>query len=418
SRDVLEMNRVVYPEADEHPLHDPRVQVHVEDGRFFLQSTDRRFDLITAEPPPPSVAGVVNLYSREYFELLYDRLAEGGMVTYWLPLHDLSEGSAKAVIRAFCDAFADCSLWHGQWTNLMLMGTRNAGGPVSPDHFMRQWSDPALVDELAALGFERPEQLGALFIGDAGFVQETLPGALPVTDDFPRRIISPSHDTQEMGRLFRLWTDVDAARGRFERSELIGRLWPSETREETLPFFEFQDMINDRWFSPRAGHEVAIEDVHRLLTETPLKVPILWLLGSSGDAQRVLEEVEAIDRENPQFYYHQGIRELSERNFPEAARLFEKAEIQESLRVKAFRFRVYATAMAGRLEEAKKLSRDGLEAYLREHFEDLRARGVAVPETYELTLPPFWAWMKQELGIDPAADFLKEKKPGKGGFSP
>ena len=52
--------------------------MHIEDGRYFLQTTDRQFDLITGEPPPPGIAGVENLYSREYFQLIHDRLADGG----------------------------------------------------------------------------------------------------------------------------------------------------------------------------------------------------------------------------------------------------------------------------------------------------------------------------------------------------
>ena len=43
SRDILELSRIVYPDPSEHPLRDPRVQVHVEDGRHFLQTTQRRF---------------------------------------------------------------------------------------------------------------------------------------------------------------------------------------------------------------------------------------------------------------------------------------------------------------------------------------------------------------------------------------
>jgi spermidine synthase len=56
----------------------------VEDGRFFLQTSAASFDLITGEPPPPKAAGIVNLYSREYFQLLHDRLNDGGVATYWL----------------------------------------------------------------------------------------------------------------------------------------------------------------------------------------------------------------------------------------------------------------------------------------------------------------------------------------------
>ena len=96
--------------------------MHVEDGRYLLQTTDRRFDLITGEPPPPGIAGVEHLYSREYFRLMHERLAEGGIVTYWLPLSDLSDVSAKAILRAFCDVFADCSLWNGSGTHLMMVG--------------------------------------------------------------------------------------------------------------------------------------------------------------------------------------------------------------------------------------------------------------------------------------------------------
>src|SRR4029450_6349174 len=40
-----------------NPLADTRVHVHVEDGRFFLLTTPARYDIVTAEPPPPRVAG-------------------------------------------------------------------------------------------------------------------------------------------------------------------------------------------------------------------------------------------------------------------------------------------------------------------------------------------------------------------------
>src|SRR4029077_3796144 len=121
-----------------------------------LQTTAQRFDLITGEPPPPGIAGVENLYTREYFELLHDRLADGGIATYWLPLSDLSDVSARAILRAFCDVFEDCSLWNGSGTNLMMVGTRNTAGPVSVDHFIRQWNDMKVAPEMDRLGFERP----------------------------------------------------------------------------------------------------------------------------------------------------------------------------------------------------------------------------------------------------------------------
>ena len=56
----------------------------------------------------------MNLYSREYFQLLRSRLTAGGVVTYWLHTPLMSEPNAKSILRAFCDAFEDCSLWPGR----------------------------------------------------------------------------------------------------------------------------------------------------------------------------------------------------------------------------------------------------------------------------------------------------------------
>ena len=47
SRAILELSDLVYPDPDEHPLNDPRVHVHIEDGRYFLQATEGRYDIIT-----------------------------------------------------------------------------------------------------------------------------------------------------------------------------------------------------------------------------------------------------------------------------------------------------------------------------------------------------------------------------------
>jgi hypothetical protein len=63
SPDIPALSDIIYTPGD-HPLRDPRVRAHVEDGRYFLQTTLDRFDLITGEPPPPLTPGTVNLYTR------------------------------------------------------------------------------------------------------------------------------------------------------------------------------------------------------------------------------------------------------------------------------------------------------------------------------------------------------------------
>jgi len=90
----------------------------------------------------------VNIYTREYFQLLYDRLAEGGIATYWVPVARPDPGTdVDTIIRAFCDVFDDCSLWNGTPFDLMLAGSRDRAhgvGRISADSFSKPWVTPGL----------------------------------------------------------------------------------------------------------------------------------------------------------------------------------------------------------------------------------------------------------------------------------
>lgn len=62
---------------------DPRVDIHVGDGRKFLLSSDKRFDVLTVDVVRPQAAFSGNLYSVEFYELLRSRLDADGLVSQW-----------------------------------------------------------------------------------------------------------------------------------------------------------------------------------------------------------------------------------------------------------------------------------------------------------------------------------------------
>lgn len=397
SRDVLEMNDVVYPNEADRPLRDPRVRVHIEDGRYYLRTTDQRFDLITAEPPPPQNAGVVNLYTREYFRLLYDRLADGGIVAYWLPLHLLTDVSTRSILRAFCDVFDDCSLWHGMGPTLMMIGIRNPQRPVSEEHFTRQWNDPVVGAEMRDLGFERPEQLGALFIGDADYLNRLTAGVPALVDNYPKRIEAPLSSQKEAGRLFASINDTAAERERFRRSPLIRRLWPEPLRVASLPYFDLQKMINDRCYDTSIRPHPDIEKAHVVLTQSPLNTLALWLLGGNADIERVAAQLERQDPANPVLQYNRGLRLLSRREYAAAVEPLRRAEQLPRIGEDAFRLRIYALCMSGQVLEAQRV------AHVR-MLQHLRAKGLTIGAARNARMQPFWVWMKQAFGIDPLSD--------------
>jgi predicted membrane-bound spermidine synthase len=316
SRDILAMSRAITPAMGAHPLDDRRVHVHVEDGRQFLAGTSSRYDLITGEPPPPVMAGVVNLYTREYFELVRARLAPGGIASYWLPMMNISAGTAKALIGAFCAAFDDCSLWHGSARNFILIGTRGAGarGPVSAESFARAFTGGgARAAELQAIGVELPAQLGALFIGDAVYLRQLAKGSAPLSDDWPERMHQPG-TKEERDALIWQWRDTAAARARFASSALVAALFPSEVRTAAARQFENQRLINDLLFPEQTPARQTMV-LHQVLRGTPLRFPVLLLLGSDPDVQRALARAPRATREARAWNVHRLAGMLADRDY-------------------------------------------------------------------------------------------------------
>lgn len=319
SEDILEMSAIAYP-GDDNPLRDERVQVHVEDGRFFLNTTSKRYDLITSEPPPPKNAGVVNLYSEEYFTLIRERLAPGGYATYWLPVHQLEPTDTLAITKAFCNAFPECSLWSGGGLEWMLVGSNEAEPQSDVAGFSAQWRDPLVGGELAELGFESPDQFGSLFIADAKLLNELTADTLPLRDNYPSRISSRSASDDYVD-LYDMLMDETERLQRFRNSELINRLWPEDLRTNSERFFEYERLIKIYFTSGIYQHQTdpypweAIDD---LLTNTSLTTLPLWLLGSDRDTQKVIADLLEQDGYRSDFGLELARKYTSERDYETA----------------------------------------------------------------------------------------------------
>lgn len=381
SRDVVSMSDLIYRPAD-HPLRDPRSRLHLEDGRQFLRLTNQQFDLITGEPPPPLTPGTVNLYTREYFQLIHDRLAPGGMTTYWLPIARRGEYDVMPIIRAFCDVFEDCSLWNGTPSDWMLVGTRHVVGPASADTFSKAWNHPVLGPHLREVGFEMPQQIGATFLADHSYLNGLTADTAPLTDDRPRRILSASArrlsaDPRDRGalELFRNVIDSTLARRRFEQSIFIRRLWPESLLDDTLPFFDHQDSINRiMWEGAKPLRD--IEDLHSLLKSTSLRRLPLWALGSNDALQRV---ADSGNDGTGMVEYQLGARALAIRNYGAAARYLAESERRGFRTAPVRPLRAYALSLAGELDAANQLIPD-----------------VAPSDPDERH---FWQWLRSQFGV-------------------
>ena len=353
SKDILELSELIYPDPRRDPLKDARVRVHVEDGRHFLETRTQTYDLITGEPPPPKIAGVTNLFSQEYFEAIHDRLNDGGITTYWLPVHGLLEAESKAILRAFCEVFEDCSLWNGSNLDWIMIGSRGGLVPPSASHFARQWSDPAVLPELQALGLETPEQLGATFMADAPHLQSITRDTAPLDDDHPGRVGTHIVGPLETLPLYRSWVDAELAGARFAASPDMQKLWPAAYQQGSRDAFEWQGTINRYLAGEVKNLDEGLPAVDHLQDSSTLETLPLWLMGSTYRIQDQVRRARRKGRSSSDIEQHRIAAAIATRDYEAALRFSSPNRPSLSLSKDAWMLRIYAMVRAGQIEQAR-----------------------------------------------------------------
>jgi spermidine synthase len=113
----------------------PDWRVFTADARRFVRAATNRYDVIVADLFHPAVDGAAFLYTREHFAALRARLAPGGLVCQWLPLHQLDLDGVRLVARTFLDVFPEATLWLLRFNaDVPVLGLIAAvEGPLRPD---------------------------------------------------------------------------------------------------------------------------------------------------------------------------------------------------------------------------------------------------------------------------------------------
>ena len=146
--------------------------LHVDDGRNFLLMNRKKYDVITADIILPRHAGAGSLYSREYYELVRNALADDGLAMQWNGGD--SETEYKLLLRTFLSVFPHTTLWGDG--SLMLGSTKPFTLSQSAYEARRvafeqfQWDLPTLKRIYVA----GPDEIRA-FVGDGPVLTDDKP---------------------------------------------------------------------------------------------------------------------------------------------------------------------------------------------------------------------------------------------------
>lgn len=222
SLDAVDINPTVFDLAPHfekwnHAVaRDPRARLVVDDGRNWLLTSRERYDVITSEPMPPRFAGVVSLYSREYYQLARERLQPGGLVVQWLPMHLVTYDETIRILKTVSEIFAETTLWLHESTGIMI-ARRDAPIRLDLERIARAFEPGVLRDDLGRLGMHGPLEFARLYALGPETIRAATAAAASITDDRPSLEF---HSPGPLLHVYRGGLTLDQARA----TELIHRL--------------------------------------------------------------------------------------------------------------------------------------------------------------------------------------------------
>ncbi len=180
---VVQAASFAYRTENRAVVEDPRVHVHLEDGRHFVAMTANSYDVIISDATNPASADSWLLYTTEFYSLCAGRLNSGGVMAQWLPVHSGSAETYNTVVRTFQTVFPHTSIWQTK-DYTVLLGTPE---PLRIDYheLAAKLRRPEIAADLAPWCLDNPLELLDCFLMGPAAARTMSAGARVSTDDLP-----------------------------------------------------------------------------------------------------------------------------------------------------------------------------------------------------------------------------------------
>ena len=86
-------------------LSDKRVSIIKNDGRNYLLKTKKKYDVIISETTNVWVKGSTDMFTKELFKLLKERLIDGGICAFWFHIYNIELDDFKRIVKTFFGVF-------------------------------------------------------------------------------------------------------------------------------------------------------------------------------------------------------------------------------------------------------------------------------------------------------------------------
>ena len=117
--DVVDLNPDVkgindlFTDVNGDVFHKPRFHFHNDDGRNYLVTSNKRYDVIISDSTHPRAYDSWVLYTEEFYQAIKERLLPGGIFAQWVPvLGDMQGDLFRIHLNTFRHVFPNATFWY------------------------------------------------------------------------------------------------------------------------------------------------------------------------------------------------------------------------------------------------------------------------------------------------------------------
>jgi spermidine synthase len=204
-----------------------------DDARSWLRTAPGHYDVIVTDCTNIQYRSNGDLYTVDYFRLLRDRLAGGGVAAAWVPANGIAEPDLKTLLRSFRSIFPHMSIWFMNTlpTDFLIVVGTPAALDIDFDLLSRRMRQPEVARDLAAVGLDDPYRLLYTFLAGETAIDAYL-GQGPLNSD-DRPILSYS----TYGANFRSTIAANLVQLVACRTDVAGFLHQSPPKSDLLRYY-------------------------------------------------------------------------------------------------------------------------------------------------------------------------------------
>ncbi len=184
------------------PAQQPSLKLHVADARRFVKAAEASYDVVVADLFHPYRDGAGNLYTREHFAAVRQRLSADGIFCQWLPLFQLDGATLRLITRTFQSEFPQCEAWLLRF-NVDVPVMALVGGrthlPWNTNQVEARLGDARLAAELKRLSLGDSLRLYGHLLADANDLRAFAGAGEINTDDNQRVTLMASRLPYQIG---------------------------------------------------------------------------------------------------------------------------------------------------------------------------------------------------------------------------